>query len=304
MLKSGKQLRSLIMLIILMMTVGACSRTQFFYTQLDWIIPRYVDHYISLNDEQYNILDVHTQQFLKWHCSTHLHKYAEWFTRLSHDVDKGHIDTEKIELYMDDLQVFWEELVDEYAPGVAVAIYQADDKQVMELFENISEKNAELSEELVEPPLEEVEQELTERMQDRFENWFGSLTTAQLESIRLWSKKVAPHQRLRLVMRERWANSLHRLFVYRQELPEFVTGVRQLIKNPQQVWTPEYKQQFAQTRQGVISLIEQSVNSLTVKQRQYFIKQASSWGRDLNALSCNRKMRVSTSYNNKRPFPH
>jgi len=295
MLESGKRMLNLTVLIILLMTASACSRTQFFYTQLDWIIPRYVDHYISLNDEQYNILDIHTQQFLKWHCSTHLHMYAKWFTRLSQDVDKGHMDTGKIELYMDELQVFWEELVDEYVPGLAATIYQADDKQVMELFENISEKNAKLSEELVEPPLEDVEQELTERMQDRFENWFGSLTTAQLESIRLWSKKVAPHQRLRLVMRERWKNSLHRLFVYRQELPEFVTGVRQLIKNPQQAWTSEYKQQFAQTKQGVINLVEQSVSSLTVKQRQYFIKQINSWGNDLNALSCDRTMRASTS---------
>jgi hypothetical protein len=293
MLEPGKPLRSLILLIVLLMTAGACSRTQVVYTQLDWIIPRYIDHYISLNDEQYDVLDVHTQQFLQWHCSTHLHKYAEWFTRLSNDVDKGHMETAKIELYVDDLQVFWEELVDEYIPGLAAVLYQANDEQVTELFKNITDKNAELFAELVEPPLEVVEQELAERMQDRFVNWFGSLTPAQLELIKLWSKKVAPHQRIRLVMRERWKNNLHRLFVYRQELPQFVTGVRQLIKNPQQVWTREYKQQFAQTREGVISLIEQSVNSLTAKQRQYFIKQARSRGRDLNALSCNRKMRVS-----------
>jgi hypothetical protein len=293
MLEPVKRLRSLILLIILLMTAVACSRTQLVYTQLDWIIPRYIDHYISLSDKQYDVLDAHTQQFLKWHCSTHMHKYADWFTRLSGDVDKGHVHTTQIELYVDELQVFWEELVDEYVPGLATVLYQANDKQVMELFENITDRNAELFAELVEPPLQVVEQELTDRMQDRFVNWFGSLTPAQLESIKLWSKKVAPHQRIRLVMRERWKNNLHRLFVYRRELPQFETAVQQLIKNPQQVWTREYKSQFAQTRQGVISLIEQSVNSLTAKQRQYFIKQTSSWGRGLNALACSRNMRVS-----------
>jgi hypothetical protein len=295
MLEPRKRLHSLILLIVLLMTAGACSRTQFVYTQLDWMIPRYIDHYISLNDKQYDVLDVHTQQFLQWHCSTHMHKYAEWFTRLSNDVDKGNLDTAQIELYVDELQIFWEELVDEYVPGLAAVLYQANDEQVAELFENIADKNAELYSELVEPPLQEVEQELTERMQDRFANWFGSLTPAQLESIKSWSKKAAPHQRSRLVMRERWQNNLHRLFVDRQELPLFVSGVHQLIRNPQQVWTHEYKQQFAQIRQGVISLIKQSVNSLTKKQRQYFIERASTWGSDLNTLACSRKIRVSTN---------
>ncbi len=290
-----KRLRNLILLVILLMTVNACSRTQLVYSQLDWLIPRYIENYISLNDEQYHVLDIHTQQFLLWHCSTHMHEYAKWFTRLSSDVEEGHMDAVKIESYMGKLEVFWQELLDKYIPELAAVIYEANDKQVKELFDKISDKNAQLYAELVEPPLIEVELELSERMQDRFENWFGSLTSAQIESIKLWSKKVAPHQSLRLAMRERWKNNLQRLFVYRRDLPQFVTGVRQLIKNPQQTWTPGYKQQFAQTRQSVISLIEQSINSLTTKQRQYFINKASSWGRDFNKLSCTRKMRVSTS---------
>ena len=47
------------------------------YPHLDWLIPWYVNDYISLDDTQNNMLQKRLLKQLDWHCRTQLPSYAK-----------------------------------------------------------------------------------------------------------------------------------------------------------------------------------------------------------------------------------
>jgi len=290
MIRDQKHIHIFILSVVIFSLLGGCSRTQLFYHQLDWLIPRYINHYISLNNQQSNALDQQTEVFLQWHCAKHTGKYAQWFMQLKQDVQNNRIDSNKLELHSSELHSYWLELVDQFVPGLATILYSVNDKQTLELIYNLTEKNQELFEELVELSPSEAEEELVERMEDRFDTWLGSVRKEQLKAIKTWAKITQSRQRIRLLMRERWTNRLHHLLLYRDNEQAFVKNVHMLIRNPEHTWTESYRKQFAQARADTLKLLLYTLNNLSSKQRTHLFKHLDKWARDMRAISCNSKI--------------
>ena len=52
---------------------------KFMYNQLDWLIPWYVDDYISFDPAQEVLFDARLEQYLRWHRQEQLPQYADFF---------------------------------------------------------------------------------------------------------------------------------------------------------------------------------------------------------------------------------
>ena len=72
-----------------LLLLTACSTVKMVYPRLDWIIPHYIDDYISLNDKQELQLDKELRVVLDWHCTTPVNQYATWLGRIRFDVEHG-----------------------------------------------------------------------------------------------------------------------------------------------------------------------------------------------------------------------
>lgn len=62
--------------------LGACSRIDLAYRNLDRLVPWSLGDYLDMNREQKTLLDDRLKQHLAWHCQTQLPGYLDWLDRL------------------------------------------------------------------------------------------------------------------------------------------------------------------------------------------------------------------------------
>ncbi|MCP3673424.1 MAG: hypothetical protein GY829_02975, partial [Gammaproteobacteria bacterium] len=59
--------KKIIIIFILSIFITACMGVKFTYNNLDWVIPWYLDDYLSLNDQQEEVFDSQLEALLLWH---------------------------------------------------------------------------------------------------------------------------------------------------------------------------------------------------------------------------------------------
>ena len=86
-------MKKLIFSLCLLFLLTGCG-PRLVYPHLDWLIPFYVDDYISLNRKQGSMLEKRLLQVLDWHCRTQLPAYAQSLRELAKDLEKlGQVET-------------------------------------------------------------------------------------------------------------------------------------------------------------------------------------------------------------------
>ena len=122
---------------------AGCSRVQFAYNQLDWLIPYYVDTQIELTDSQEDYLQQRVDALLDWHCSTHLEAYADLLRSANTDFQNGTMSEQKLRHFFSRVELYWKEIKRQANPAIAHLLLTASDSQVEELFNNLTNKDIE-----------------------------------------------------------------------------------------------------------------------------------------------------------------
>ena len=81
-------MKKILALVIAFILLSACG-PKLYYPSLDWLIPWYVDDYISLEPDQSSRFRTQLARQLDWHCRTQLPEYAEFLRDLRREVDHG-----------------------------------------------------------------------------------------------------------------------------------------------------------------------------------------------------------------------
>ena len=137
-------MKKFIFTICLLLVVSGCG-PGLIYPHLDWLIPFYVDDYISLNREQSSLLEKRLLQVLNWHCRTQLPVYAQSLRELAKDLDNPRqpVSYQKLEYYSSQFMTHWRKLSKKIGPEMAGILATASDEQIAELFRNLEKRKNE-----------------------------------------------------------------------------------------------------------------------------------------------------------------
>ena len=137
--------QSLILLLIVTLLLGACSRIDLAYRNLDWLIPWKLDDYVALNEEQRAWLEPQLQEHLAWHCSVELPRYLDWLQASQALLDDPDSDTLSTQLRALDQAL--QRLAVEITPSSVELLRGLSPRQVEQLFEALDKQNAKRREE-------------------------------------------------------------------------------------------------------------------------------------------------------------
>lgn len=278
-------MRRLTIALGLLLLLAGCS-TAFFYRQIDWLVPTYVNQYLPLDAGQRNLLDSHIQELLAWHCERQLPHYAAWLRAVNADIQAGRLDPVRIQAHTLQMEAFWRELGLAVSPRLAELLASTRDEQVRALLDNLREKEEEFRQDFVEAPSRKVARRLAERMEKRLRRWVGRLNDEQREAIAAWSRELAREQSASLAMRQRWREAAARALVHRHDTQRFLPALQQLITQPETTWTEAQRQQFAARRLRTQQLLLNLAQTLTERQRQHLTERTSQWAADFERLAC------------------
>lgn len=280
-------MRKLPALLVLISMIIACS-PRVLYPNLDWLIPWYVDDYVSLNRSQSSQVSERLVQQLDWHCRTQLPQYAVFFREILRDVENEAqaLTVERLEVYNDRLSEYWYTILRQIAPDIIDILVSATDEQIAELYENLENKNREMESTFVEPPPEEVIRIRQKRMQKRLSYWFSNLTASQKQAVTDWSIQLEPIADEWIAHRRTVQHTAMRLAKRRDNTVKFKTEFFDLLINSQKLKAENYQKKIDINTERTLAMLAELSKTLTPTQKTHFSSRLQSLATDLDRLSC------------------
>ena len=280
-------MKKLIFIICLLLVVSACG-PRMIYPHLDWLIPFYVDDYISLNREQSSLLEKRLVRVLEWHCRTQLPVYAQSLRELAKDLEdpRQTVSYERLQYYFNQFKTLWQELSKQIGPEMADILVTASDEQLAELFQNIEKRNKEFKSEYVDIPLEKLAEKRKERMARDLKQWISRLTREQKQAISDWSDQIKPLSAGGLKNREKVLTEVQNLLAKRRYAPAFKNAFVALLVNLDQMRSTDYQKKIDYNTDVTFKLFMKLDRSLNFTQRAYLLKRIGSLAADFEILSC------------------
>ena len=269
-------------LLLTLLLLGSCSSVQFAYGQLDRWMRWQLDDYVDFTRSQKHQLKASLDIFHSWHRRTQLPRYAELLQQLANGVEEGQLENVQLEPVEEQMHQFWEtssrQLYDSLLPLAA----ELEPAQIDELEQNLWEKRRESLEKWQKSP-EKIERRRRKQIRKQSERWLGSLSNSQEALIADWVHQVAYNPLLRDEQRQLWQARF--LELLRRKPDGYLDKLRDLMLNPEQLWSPEYRQMQEQRYQQARALGEQILTSTTPAQRQHLIETLRDFAADFNELA-------------------
>ena len=296
-------MKKILVLVIWLILLSACG-PRLYYPRLDWLIPWYVNDYVSLEPGQSSQLRTQLARQLDWHCRTQLPEYAEFLRDLRREVDDSGrpVTVERLDSYKIRLTRYWNALILQISPDIAGILFSATDEQVGELFENLEKKNREIESKFVAPPPQKIIHNRQKRMQKRLNYWLGGLTESQLQAVTDWSLQIEPIAADRVANRRQIQAAWLHLLESRTNRNEIQAALLGLLTNSEEFRTENYQRKIDANTQRTLELLAHLLETLTPNQRNHLSKRLESLAAELDQLSCDpasKKNRAKGSRKNK-----
>ncbi|WP_223504420.1 DUF6279 family lipoprotein [Pseudomonas sp. BF-R-24] len=267
------------------LALGACSRVGLAYRNLDVIIPWTLSDYLDMNGEQKSWLDERLKEHLSWHCTTQLPDYLDWLDRLQTMVATNQVTDAALQARAHEAEQAIAETAREITPSAIELLQRLDDKQVAEMNDAFAKDRRKRQEEYLKPSLDQQIKERGARMEKRLNDWLGPLSTTQQQRVATWSSALGDQNTQWLANRVHWQKQFSAAVAQRQS-PQFPQRIETLLINREKLWTPAYRQAFANTEAQARSLFVDLMAESTPNQRARLLKKIEGVRKDFNDLKC------------------
>ncbi|UVH50327.1 DUF6279 family lipoprotein [Pseudomonas sp. CBS] len=280
-----RRLKLLVMLLTLSLVLAGCNRVGLAYRNLDVIIPWTLSDYLEMNAGQKSWFNDTLKEHLAWHCTTQLPGYLDWLDRLQQMVDTNQVTDAALQTRTAEAKQAIAESARAITPSAVELLQGLDDQQVQDMEQAFAKDLRKRQDEYLKPPLEQQIKERAERMNKRLDAWLGPLSASQQNRVTAWSIALGEQNQQWIGNRAHW-QTLFIAAVKDRHSSDFPQKIEQLLVDRESLWTPEYRQAYAQTETAARSLIVDLMAESTIPQRQKLTQKIDKVRSDFKALKC------------------
>ncbi|KAA0948319.1 MULTISPECIES: DUF6279 family lipoprotein [unclassified Pseudomonas] len=280
-----RRLKLLVILLTLSLVLAGCNRVGLAYRNLDVIIPWTLNDYLDMNAGQKSWFNDKLKEHLAWHCTTQLPGYLGWLDRLQQMVDSNQVTDAALQTRTTQAKQAIAEVAREVTPSAIELLQGLDDQQVEEMNEALAKDLRKRQDEYLKPSLEQQIKERGERMSKRLDAWLGPLSASQQNRVTAWSIALGEQNKQWIGNRAHWQAQFIAA-VGQRASSDFPQKMEQLLVDRESLWTPDYRQAYAQTEAAARSLIVDLMAESTVQQRQKLALKIDKVRSDFKALKC------------------
>ncbi|MDH5326983.1 MAG: DUF6279 family lipoprotein [Gammaproteobacteria bacterium] len=275
--------RTLWLILVLSFSVSACG-VSMIYNRLDWVVPFYVDDFVTLDEDQQIKLHNKLNSLLAWHRSTQLSVYSKMLRKARTDVSNG-LSAEKIQEIFQGFDQGWEALMAAAAPPIADLLLTISSEQKTELFQNLKSLNAEYQEKYIAISDEEKLEKIVEKMQDNFSDWLGDLSEAQEKMISTYAAQLVPIHADRYAFRLQWQEQLKQI-LYHEAQPEAMRKqLMELFAQAKRLYPQAYKDKLQANRLVVQNMLLAMNSGISKAQMAHLANKLEHYAASFDELS-------------------
>ena len=283
--RSMSNISRLILLGLAVLLISGCG-VRYAYSQLDWLVPRYVRDFVTLDSIQRAELDARLSDRLQWHCTSELPAYSGFLRDLEQDVLNGGFDSDRLASFAERAESLWRNLLVGIAPDVSGLLATFDADQVAELARRFEERNQKTRTEFLEPDEAERELQRIDRMERRLQRWLGRMNPAQREALAQWSAALEPTTEAWLENRAAWQSRLIALLQEKGESEEVRESLTGLLIAPDAAWPEDYRAAVEHNRDATLRLFARLYELADESQRQRLLRRLNSLAGQFDRVAC------------------
>ncbi|RRJ83676.1 DUF6279 family lipoprotein [Aestuariirhabdus litorea] len=251
-------------LVSVLVLLAACTLKPV-YNNLYWLVPWYVEDYVTLREGQGDQLRDRVKALIQVHREEQVPHYID-FLRSLEPYAEGVEEARLWEGYQR-LEALWLALKWLLLPDIEAFLLSLDSAQQQELFEKLAEANEEQRQQLIEQKRDRS-QRYRERAESLMEDWLGSINDGQWVLLESYLKEVGSGDEGWLENRERWQQALAEAL----RSPQPRARVRELVIHNRRLWSPDYRAAVERRRQLTVELISRISYTLDARQKAHFKK--------------------------------
>lgn len=255
------RIRNFILAILLILST-ACSN-KFFYNQLDWLIPWYVDDYVDLTFVQKEKLDKQVEVLLQWHRGEELSRYIEILNHIEKDV-AGNITAEIVKNWLDMMLFSAKRIQVNILPSAITLGEKLTEEQMAEFVKNLWDRQAEFEKEYLSRNNEEYIEDNYDNLTDKLEKYVGRLNDAQKERLNKAASSMQRFDHVWLDDRKAWLEKIERLMKREQGWQQATIDV---FASRGEQHPKKFKQYLSYNMNIISQAIADVINQLSDKQR-------------------------------------
>ncbi|AXO87550.1 hypothetical protein DZC75_05750 [Pseudomonas parafulva] len=278
-------IRTLVLIVGLALTLGACTRIDLAYRNLDRLVPWSLGDYLDMNRQQKALLDERLKDHLAWHCKTQLPGYLDWLDKVRQMVADQAVTDQALQQRTAEARLAIGRVAEAITPSAAELLRDMSDAQVTEMRKAFSDDIAERQKEYVDTPLPRQIEERATRMHKRLKPWLGELSAVQRQRVMSWSQALGDQNREWIANRQAWQQQLL-LAMDQRQTPAFEPRLAQLLQDKQSLWSPAYRAAFDNTERQARSLLVDLLQQSSAAQRQLLIERLGKVRQDFSQLKC------------------
>ncbi len=254
------------------------------YNNLDRLARWQIADYVDFDDRQDAYFRAELDRVLYWHRVSELPVYAERLDQLAREINQEFTEP-TLEAMIQDVRT-WAERIEAEAMSMTIELMLSlTDAQVAELPARLEKANAEFAEDELDIDLSEVRENWADSMVDGAKYFMGSLTREQRDYVQAQSLRYQPEQVMWVEYRRRWQAALLEALAGRREATAFETRYRQLVKERESFWSPEFtrvsKSNDALRREVTLMLLRTAND----QQRERMTERLSGFSQDFRELT-------------------
>jgi hypothetical protein len=281
----SRWIKHIAFVLMLTLALGACNRMGLAYRNLDVIIPWTLSDYLDMNGEQKSWLNERLKEHLSWHCTTQMPGYLDWLERLQTMIATNQVTDDALKARTAEAERAIAETAREITPSAIELLQGLDDNQVAEMNEAFAKDQRKRQERYVKPPLDQQIKQRGERMVKRLNEWLGPLDPSQQQRVMAWSNALGDQNTQWIANRVHWQKQFSAAVAQRQA-PQFPQRIETLLVNRESLWTPAYRQAFANTEAQARALFVDLLAQSTPQQRERLLTKIEGVKKDFSDLKC------------------
>ncbi|MCO1333878.1 DUF6279 family lipoprotein [Microbulbifer sp. OS29] len=262
--------------------IGSCSSIQFAYNNVDYLIRWKLHDYVNLTQRQKQELQAALSSFFHWHRQTQLPRYADFLSQLANEVEQGQLETPQLAPVEKQLRQFIHAASSNAYDLLLPIAAQLTPHQIDQLQQNLRKKQRKMLEKWQRSPWK-IQRRRDRQIRRESRRWLGTLTESQKQLIAAWVAQVEYNPLLRSEQQHLWQDAV--IDLLRQKPPGYLDKLRDLLENPEQLWSDQYRKTQEERHQQARELGKQILSSTSPAQRHHLSKTLRDYAQDFRTLS-------------------
>lgn len=270
-------------LLLTLLLLPSCSKTQIAYKFSDWFLLERVDKYFQITSSQEEFLDAKLEHLLSWHRTHELPDIIMTLTEFHKRYQDG-LDPEDLDWLADDDRRYFRRFFLKAVPDFSRFLTTLDESQIRHFKTQLEKKNDFLIKQ-AKMTDEELVEDTREWFIELLEDWFGTLHAGQVKSIQAWLKVERAWVLSKLENRRDFQKAFVSLLQAHKTEKEIAAQLTLWIKKPESRWTAEFKVQLDQKIAEWKNILLKVDSIVTPTQRKLALEKIQGYINDFKILA-------------------